>query len=105
MYNLPKRKEIGQLLGHTGTITTLAVHGEFLFSGGDDGEICIWLMKKWSLLQKLKGHKKPIADFVVHSSGKMLISIDRDGKFVLWNLMTARKAYFHKFPYRNTHYL
>ncbi|CAK9441414.1 uncharacterized protein LODBEIA_P52820 [Lodderomyces beijingensis] len=113
IYDLQKRKELGTLLGHQGTITTLrfskegaqaaaeeaeggatssAAAGKWLLSGSEDGKIIIWRTKDWEVFATLKGHTDKINDLSVHPSGRVAISVSQDKTIRLWNLMTAKKA-------------
>lgn len=106
IYDLQKRKELGTLLGHQGSVTTLkfsrehneqqaedlAVSGKWLLSGSEDGNIIIWRTKDWEIFGTLKGHKGRINDLSIHPSGRVAVSVAADKTVRLWNLMTAKKA-------------
>ncbi|RLV91302.1 Protein MAK11 [Spathaspora sp. JA1] len=106
IYDLQKRKELGHLLSHNGTITTLKFSseghddpketvdksGKWLLSGSEDGKIIIWRTKDWETFGILKGHTGRINDLAIHPSGKVAISVSQDQTIRLWNLMTAKKA-------------
>lgn len=105
IYDLQKRKELGTLLSHQGTVTTLRFSrevaqdkeethnsGKWLLSGSDDGKILIWRTKDWELFGTLKGHQGKVNDLAIHPSGRVAISVSTDKTIRLWNLMTAKKA-------------
>ncbi|KAF3993519.1 hypothetical protein FT663_01854 [Candidozyma haemuli var. vulneris] len=105
IYDLQKRKELGTLLSHQGTVTTLRFSretteesaesgksGKWLLSGSEDGKIIIWRAKDWEMLGTLKGHQGRINDLDIHPSGRVAISVSTDKTIRLWNLMTAKKA-------------
>lgn len=104
IYDLQKRKELGTLLSHQGTVTALkfsnetssdsnsAKSGKWLLSGSEDGKIIIWRSKDWEAFGTLKGHLDKINDLEIHPSGKVAVSVSRDNTIRLWNLMTAKKA-------------
>lgn len=102
IYDLQKRKELGTLLSHQGTVTTLRFSAEFgndhhksgkwLLSGSDDGKIIIWRTKDWEMFGTLKGHQGRVNDLDIHPSGRVAISVSTDNTVRLWNLMTAKKA-------------
>ncbi|KAI5965916.1 MAK11 [Candida pseudojiufengensis] len=109
IYDLQKRKELGTLLSHQGTITALKfskevdsttdsstsdnLHsGKWLLSGSEDGKIIIWRTKDWEIFATLKGHTKRINDLAIHPSGKVAISVSDDQTIRLWNLLTGKKA-------------
>lgn len=104
IYDLKKRKELGTLLSHQGTVTTLKFSkeiadkddptktGKWLLLGSDDGKIIIWRTKDWEMFGTLKGHQGRVNDLDIHPSGRVAISVSTDKTIRLWNLMTAKKA-------------
>lgn len=103
IYDLQKRKELGTLLSHQGTVTTLRFSsetteenleksGKWLLSGSEDGKIIIWRTKDWEMFGTLKGHQGRINDLDIHPSGRLAISVSTDKTVRLWNLLTAKKA-------------
>ncbi|KAG7195192.1 uncharacterized protein KQ657_003717 [Scheffersomyces spartinae] len=110
IYDLQKRKELGTLLSHQGTVTTLKFSktakeasnetedesstksGKWLLSGSEDGKIIIWRTKDWEVFGTLKGHTGRINDLDIHPSGRVAISVSQDQTIRLWNLMTVKKA-------------
>lgn len=57
VYDIRRRKEVGSLHSHRGTITALAFHGQsHLFSGGADGVISLYRTKDWELLHTFPSH-------------------------------------------------
>lgn len=103
IYDLQKRKELGTLLSHQGTVTTLRFSdevlaedseksGKWLLSGSEDGKIIIWRTKDWEMFGTLKGHQDKVNDLDIHPSGRVAISVSKDRTVRLWNLMTAKKA-------------
>lgn len=104
IYDLQKRKELGTLLSHQGTVTTLKFSkesvdttdaqksGKWLLSGSEDGKIIIWRTKDWETFGTLKGHQGRVNDLDIHPSGRVAISVGSDHTIRLWNLMTAKKA-------------
>lgn len=100
LYDLQKRKELGTLMHHAGTILCLEFFkNKWLISGGGDGKVCLWRSKDWEIMAELKGHKGPVNDVSVHHTGKIALSVGEDKQVILWNLMTARKASAQKLPY------
>lgn len=113
IYDLQKRKELGTLLQHTGSITVLKFSddaktpgqdktGKWLLSGSEDGKIIIWRTKDWEIFGELKGHKGRINDLAIHPSGKVAVSVSNDKTIRLWNLMSAKKASALKLKGRDT---
>ncbi|CCH44752.1 putative WD repeat-containing protein [Wickerhamomyces ciferrii] len=106
IYDLQKRKELGTLLGHQGSITSLKFsnedlmsgndsktsNGKWLLSGSEDGKIIIWRTKDWEIFGTLKGHQGRINDLAIHPTGRIAVSVGDDKTIRLWNLMTVKKA-------------
>ncbi|KAK5629583.1 hypothetical protein RRF57_005298 [Xylaria bambusicola] len=108
----PKNRELGTLLHHSSTITSLSFPTRSkLISASEDSSIAVTRTRDWSLLSTIKVPKpKPqgrpsgdtvtldgtpagVNDFAVHPSMKLMISVSRGEKCMrLWNLMTAKKA-------------
>ncbi len=62
IYDLHKQVEVGTLVHHEGTVTALAFYkNTHLFSAGEDGRVCIWDARTWSLLKELPGHRCVVA--------------------------------------------
>ncbi|CDR43459.1 CYFA0S12e00716g1_1 [Cyberlindnera fabianii] len=106
IYDLQKRKELGTLMGHQGSITCLKFStegngedgdvertaGKWLLSGSEDGKLIIWRTKDWEMFGTLKGHQGRVNDLAIHPSGRIAVSVGDDKTVRLWNLMTAKKA-------------
>ena len=108
----PKNRELGTLLHHSSTITSLSFPTRSkLISASEDSSIAVTRTRDWSLLSTIKVPKpKPqgrpsgdtaaldgmpagVNDFAVHPSMKLMISVSRGERCMrLWNLMTAKKA-------------
>ncbi|AGO11413.1 AaceriACR166Wp [[Ashbya] aceris (nom. inval.)] len=104
IYDLQKRKELGTLLNHNGSITCLRFSrtttdkdgklqgNKWLLSASEDHTIIIWRVKDWENFGKLKGHNARINDLDIHPSNRVAVSVSEDHSIRLWNLMTAKKA-------------
>lgn len=114
IYDLQKRKELGTLLSHQGSITSLKFSrkvinsnnddetqlakpgaegkSKWLFSTSDDHKIIIWRVKDWEDIGVLRGHTARVNDLDIHPSNRIAVSVSDDHTVRLWNLMTIRKA-------------
>lgn len=111
IYDLQKRKELGTLLAHQGSITALkfsnratedqesvavsekkARTGKWLLSASEDHHVIVWRVKDWENFGTLKGHTARINDVDIHPSNRIAISVSEDHSIRLWNLMTVKKA-------------
>lgn len=99
IYDLQKRKELGTLLQHQGSITALKFsqtedksNNKWLLSASEDHKIIIWRIKDWENFGTLKGHTARINDLDIHPSSRIAVSVSDDHSIRLWNLMTVKKA-------------
>ncbi|CAL1540855.1 unnamed protein product [Lymnaea stagnalis] len=94
LHNLNKRRDIGGLFEHTGTVNCLTFYGtSHMFSASEDGNICMWKSKNWEMLRTLKGHKSHVMSIAVHPSGKLGLSVGSDKSFLTWDLVTGKMAF------------
>jgi len=68
--------------------TVLAFHPKknLLFTGGQDGKIIIWDIRKGQRIQTLSGHKGPIEALALSKDGESLASGGRDSMIIVWSL-------------------
>lgn len=100
LFNLKTRQEAGTLMKHSGTITAIEFHDEFMLSSDDVGTICIWkiLGKSFECLKTMTGHRGSVLSLAVHPTGKLLLSVGQDRTIRTWNLVTAKRAYTTSTP-------
>ncbi|KAJ3049615.1 hypothetical protein HK097_009398 [Rhizophlyctis rosea] len=99
IYDLRLRKEVGILMHHNGTITCLKFFkSSHLVTASEDGTIAIVRTRDWEVLKTLTGHKKAVNWVDVHPSGKVLLSVGRDGTIKCWDLVKGLCAYSMKLP-------
>ncbi|EIM90499.1 WD40 repeat-like protein [Stereum hirsutum FP-91666 SS1] len=91
VWDLRRKREIGGLMHHTGSITHLSFPSRsHLLSASEDGTLCIFRARDWAVLRSLKGHKGPINSIAVHPSGKVGLSVGKDRTLRMWDLMRGR---------------
>ncbi|TDL23704.1 WD40 repeat-like protein [Rickenella mellea] len=91
VWDLRRRKEIGGLIQHEGSITHLSFPSRsHLLSASEDGTICIFRARDWVLLRSLKGHKGRVNSVAVHPSGKVGLSVGKDRTLRMWDLMRGK---------------
>jgi WD40 repeat protein len=101
IYDLKIKKEVGTLMHHTGSITCLAFHKRsHLMTASEDGQIAIVRTSDWEVLKTLTGHKHAVNDLSIHPSGKVMLSVGRDGTLKCWDLGRGLCAYSMKLPQR-----
>lgn len=102
VFDLLKRKDIGTLTSHSGTVTALAFVGEdILASGAEDGNICLFRCRDWEEVRRIKAHKHGVVALAVHPSGKLMLSVGNDGKIRMWDMRTGKLAHAKKCPFKN----
>lgn len=99
IFDLRKRRDIGSLSQHNGSVHALAFAGAtHLLTGGEDGRIALFRTKDWECLHVLR-HKKPVHSIAVHPSGKIALSVGKERSLRLWNLMTGKQAHSAVLPH------
>ncbi|KAH7910234.1 WD40-repeat-containing domain protein [Hygrophoropsis aurantiaca] len=91
VWDLRRRKEIGGLMHHEGSITQLQFPSRsHLLSASEDGTLCLFRARDWAVLRSLKGHKDRINSVAVHPSGKVALSVGKDKTLRMWDLMRGK---------------
>ncbi|XP_038057587.1 p21-activated protein kinase-interacting protein 1-like [Patiria miniata] len=94
LYNLKTNRELGALLQHDGSITSIGFHGDgHMISGSTDGTIGIWNTASWELMKSLRAHKGGVNSVAIHPSGKLALTAGQDKLLRTWNLIKGRVAY------------
>ena len=100
--DLTRRVELGSLLQHQATVTSLEFHASdgrcYMFSASDDGVICAWKCPRWECVHMLKGHRGAVNSLSVHPTGRLALSVGSDRTLRTWNLINGRLAYTTRLP-------
>ena len=96
VYEIEKKLELGSLLENQGSINAIDSTATHVICGNDQGRVTIWRTKDWNLLHSMKGHKKAVTGLSLHPSQRMALSVGRDCRLYLWNLITGRPTFKHK---------
>ncbi|KAM0562474.1 hypothetical protein ACHAPJ_002164 [Fusarium lateritium] len=108
----PKNREVGTLLHHSSTVTSLSFPTRSkLLSSSEDSTIAVTRTRDWSLLSNIKapiavpqgrpsgdtapfgGTPSGVNDFAIHPSMKLMITVSKGERSMrLWNLVTGKKA-------------
>ncbi|KAG6549657.1 hypothetical protein Mapa_008636 [Marchantia paleacea] len=105
VYDVVAQKDMGSLYEHQGAVTCLDFlkpevshlnRPTHLFSGSEDGTICIWDTDSWIHLKTMKSHKTAVNSLSVHSSAKVALSVEKDGHLKMWNLLKGRCTFTTK---------
>ena len=98
IYNLKTRREVGELVLHTGGVSCLEFVGtKHLLSASEDCTLRIWRVSDWACVHVLGGHKAGITSLAVHHSGRLGLTCSKDKTMRLWNLVEGRCAYISRF--------
>ncbi|KAF8892163.1 WD40-repeat-containing domain protein [Infundibulicybe gibba] len=91
VWDLRRKKEIGGLMHHEGSITHLTFPSRsHLLSASEDGTLCLFRARDWAVLRSLKGHKGRVNSVAVHPSGKLALSVGKDKALRMWDLMRGK---------------
>jgi WD40 repeat protein len=102
LYNLNTRKEMGYIHSHQGSIVKLWYDEESgrMVVGADNGSMMFFRCKDYELLKTATVNVKTsralsafMADFDVHASGKVALSVGEDGKLRMWDLVKGKCAF------------
>ncbi|CCO30449.1 hypothetical protein BN14_04478 [Rhizoctonia solani AG-1 IB] len=91
IWDLRRRKEVGGLVQHQGSITRLSFPSRsHLLSASEDGTLALFSTRDWALLRTLKGHKGKVNDVSMHPSGKLALSVGKDRTLRMWDMMRGK---------------
>ncbi|KAG1824693.1 WD40-repeat-containing domain protein [Suillus subaureus] len=91
VWDLHRKKEIGGLMHHEGSITQLHFPSRsHLLSASEDGTLCLFRARDWVVLRALKGHKGRVNSMAVHPSNKVALSVGNDNTLRMWDLMRGK---------------
>lgn len=91
VWDLARRKEIGGLMHHEGSITYLEFPSRsHLLSASEDGTLSLFHARDWVVLRTFKGHKGRVNSVAVHPSGKIALSVGQDRTLRMWDLMRGK---------------
>lgn len=74
--------------GHEGWVYCLAIHGDYLFSGGDDKTIKIWDISTAQMVEELRGHENGVTCLAF--ANNELFSGSFDYYIIWWDLNDIR---------------
>ncbi|KAI1790232.1 WD40 repeat-like protein [Ganoderma leucocontextum] len=91
VWDLRRRKELGGLMQHQGSITHLEFPSRsHLLSASEDGTLCLFRARDWAVLREMKGHKGRVNSVAVHRSCKVALSVGKDRTLRMWDLMRGK---------------
>ncbi|KAL1678871.1 WD40-repeat-containing domain protein [Schizophyllum commune] len=91
VWDLRRRKEIGGLMHHEGSVTHLSFPSRsHLLSASEDGTLALFRSRDWVVLRALRGHKGRVNSVAAHPSGKVALSVGKDRTLRMWDLMRGK---------------
>ncbi|CAH0394346.1 unnamed protein product [Bemisia tabaci] len=66
--------------------------GNLMATGGTDGYLRLWTFPDLNSLHNIPAHSKEIDDLDFSSDEKLIASVAKDGRAVVWNVSTGKKA-------------
>jgi di- and tripeptidase len=94
--NTTRLKEKPELLHHLqndSSILTLAVGDKLLYAGTQDGEIVIWSLASFELVQRIQAHTRAVLSLFLSADGKLLFSSAGDAIVNTWCPTTLKRLY------------
>ncbi|ORX33564.1 WD40-repeat-containing domain protein [Kockovaella imperatae] len=93
VWDLRRRKEVGSLSQHQGSITSLHFPtSAHLLTTSTDSTLSLFRTSDWALLKSLKGHSGRVNHVDVHPTGRVALSVGKDKTLKMWDLMRGRGA-------------
>lgn len=92
-------------LKHDSSVLAIAVNDEYIFAGTHDGEILIWSLGRYELVQRVQAHKRSVlclfltpppsseGDQTTSHEGQLLVSSAGDAIISVWNPSTFQRLY------------
>mmetsp|Transcript_13361 Transcript_13361/g.26162 ORF Transcript_13361/g.26162 Transcript_13361/m.26162 type:complete len:363 (+) Transcript_13361:25-1113(+) len=94
LFDVVQLRDYSALYGHEGAVSCVEFYKDsHMLSGAGDGRIIVWETSKWSKLATLAAHKGGVSSISIHPSGRVALSVGKDGYLKLWNLMTCTMAH------------
>ncbi|KAK1755507.1 hypothetical protein QBC47DRAFT_380547 [Echria macrotheca] len=82
-----------QELQHDGSILSIAVSDEYIFAGTSKGEIAVWSLGSYQLVQTIQAHKRSVLCLVLTDDSKYLLSSACEPIIGIWCPKTFVRLY------------
>ncbi|KAL7417450.1 WD40-repeat-containing domain protein [Mrakia frigida] len=91
IWDLRRRKEVGGLVQHSGSITSLLFPTRtHLLTASEDATLTLFRTRDWTMLRSFKGHTGRINSIAVHPTGKLALTVGKDRTMRMWDLMRGK---------------
>jgi WD40 repeat protein len=95
-WNYQKRRahrERLRLVGHTGPVNAVLFARGRLLTASEDHTVRVWEVKTGKEQLVFREHKAGVTAVVVHPDGTRAASTDRDGRVLVWDVVTGKKVW------------
>lgn len=91
IWDAETRQEIRRLIGHEGTINSIALspNKQHVASASSDKTIRIWNIETGKLIKQINGHENSVYAIAYSPDGKLLVSASSDKTIRIWNTATG----------------
>ncbi|KAK9668955.1 hypothetical protein RND81_13G098600 [Saponaria officinalis] len=101
LYDLTTSTELGSVLLYSSSATSLSLFGASFFptnliAGATTGDVHIFDIDPFVLLKTVKVHKKSVNDVAVHPSGRVALTVARDLRLSMVNLVRGKRSYYSR---------
>ena len=90
---LKEKPELLHHLQNDSSILTLAVGGKLLYAGTQDGEIVIWSLASFELVQRIQAHTRAVLSLFLSADGNLLFSSAGDAIVNVWDPISLKRLY------------
>lgn len=78
------------LTGHSGSVRSLAAHGNTLVSGSYDFTVCVWDIERGELLHRMEGHTAKVYSVVIDHERNQCMSGSMDSTVRIWDIASGQ---------------
>ena len=90
---LKEKPELLHHLQNDSSILTLAVGDRLLYAGTQDGEIVVWSLASFELVQRIQAHTRAVLSLFLSADGKLLFSSAGDAIVNAWCPTSLKRLY------------
>jgi len=90
--------QLARLEGHAEAVTSLALDGNFLLSGSEDGVVHMWDLHSYMSLASFQVHDAPIEDMHVLPENGLLVTCSTDSTVRVWDYGVGQEVQVWRHP-------
>ena len=90
---LKEKPELLHHLQNDSSILTLAVGDKLLYAGTQDGELLVWSLASFELVQRIQAHTRAVLSLFLSADGKLLFSSAGDAIVNVWCPTSLKRLY------------